>query len=507
MLPFSGPPGFHQLIGLPSNPAQPFLSQQQQFLLPSISSIPSIQRVITVSSTPPQLLQASVVASPITAPRPMLVPPQMAAEIAAANASANAAATTAVVASSAPRSPASPITKSSSNDPNQVWSEHISKDGRPYYYNKITKQSCWAKPEEMKSAVERLEKGVWQEFKTAEGKPYYYNTETKETTWIRPRCFEVAMPKVERSDNRVQSSAAAGDINTPAVSAGESDIEKAMMATLKSLDDSEKKDDESNANENGENIVTEASDEEKNAKKKQSDVFRELLCDKCNEGKITSASSWEQAMKYIQNDPRFRVLGKVSEKKQIFNAWKVQRQKDERDEKRLAIKKAKEDLEQWLRSQKIRPTMRYAKACDQFADEPVWKAVHDSERREIFKDAMEFLDKKEKNEIRAIRRRNVRALSDILEGMEEITYRTTWAQAQRLLIENPAFANDITLQSMDKEDALIIFEDHIRTAEKLYMKEKELEERRRKRRERKVREAFQAYLVELHKRGNFCITF
>lgn len=46
-----------------------------------------------------------------------------------------------------------------------------------------------------------------------------------------------------------------------------------------------------------------------------------------------------------------------------------------------------------------------------------------------------------------MRRRNVQALADILEGMEEITYRTTWAQAQRLLIENPSFANDSTLQS------------------------------------------------------------
>lgn len=35
-------------------------------------------------------------------------------------------------------------------------------------------------------------------------------------------------------------------------------------------------------------------------------------------------------MKYIQHDPRFRILNKVSEKKQIFNAWKTQRQKEER---------------------------------------------------------------------------------------------------------------------------------------------------------------------------------
>ncbi|VDM50535.1 unnamed protein product [Toxocara canis] len=145
--------------------------------------------------------------------------------------------------------------------------------------------------------------------------------------------------------------------------------------------------------------------------------------------------------------------------------------------------------------------MRYSKAEKLFEDEPLWKAVHDSERKEIFRDALEFIDKRDKENAKTLRRRNVQALADILEGMEEITYRTTWAQAQRLLIENPAFANDSTLQSMDKEDALIVFEDHIRTAEKHYMKEKEMEERRRKRQERKIREAFQEYLHELHKRG------
>lgn len=40
--------------------------------------------------------------------------------------------------------------------------------------------------------------------------------------------------------------------------------------------------------------------------------------------------SWEQAMKFVQQDVRFRIIPKVSEKKQIYNAWKVQRSKEER---------------------------------------------------------------------------------------------------------------------------------------------------------------------------------
>lgn len=37
---------------------------------------------------------------------------------------------------------------------NAKWSEHKSPDGRIYYYNSITKQSSWEKPDELKTVIE-----------------------------------------------------------------------------------------------------------------------------------------------------------------------------------------------------------------------------------------------------------------------------------------------------------------------------------------------------------------
>ncbi|CAI4228888.1 unnamed protein product [Auanema sp. JU1783] len=358
---------------------------------------------------------------------------------------------------------------------NSVWQESIATDGRVYYYNKQTKESTWTKPDELKTAQERAtSSSVWKEYRTPDGKPYYYNSTTKETTWIKPEDFDDGS---ERKDEAKE----------------ETEMEKAMKATLAAML-------ASSSGKPQEEDTTES--DEQSLKRRQCEVFRDLLRDKYRDGRITATGSWEQTVKHIQNDPRFRILSKVSEKKQLFNAWKVQKQKEERDEKRLAIKKAKEDLEKSLQeNSKMKPSLKYGKAREIFSKDPVWQAVPDEDRQEIFRDVQNFIVRKQDDQEKTVRKRNIKALAEILDSMDQITYKTTWPQAQRLLIENPQFAEDVTLQSMDKEDALIVFEEHIRTAEKEHENEKSIEDRRIKRQERKVRENFQTFLQELHRNG------
>lgn len=53
----------------------------------------------------------------------------------------------------------------------------------------------------------------------------------------------------------------------------------------------------------------------------------------------------------------------------------------------------------------------------------------------------------------------------------------------------------LCISAMDKEDALIVFEDHIRELEKEEEEDKEREKRRRKRQERKNRDNFSVSLL------------
>merc|ERR1712141_331953 len=195
-------------------------------------------------------------------------------------------------------------------------------------------------------------------------------------------------------------------------------------------------------------------------------------------------------------------LCKLTEKKQVFNAYKIQRQKEEKEEQRLKAKKNKEDLEEFLmNNDRVTSTMKYFRCEELFGDLPVVKNVPEMERREVFEDAMVNLAKKEKEKAKSLRKRNTTRLTDILDRMTNIKFNTTWTQAKQMLLDNPAFADDDELLAMDKEDALIVFEDHIRELEKEEELEKEKERKRIKRTQRKNRDAMIQVLDELHEAG------
>lgn len=83
------------------------------------------------------------------------------------------------------------------------WSEHKAPDGRTYYYNSITKQSLWEKPDELKSPSELLlSQCPWKEYKSENGKVYYHNITTKESRWVIP-------PELEELKNKIIAEEAA----------------------------------------------------------------------------------------------------------------------------------------------------------------------------------------------------------------------------------------------------------------------------------------------------------
>ncbi|XP_056643050.1 pre-mRNA-processing factor 40 homolog A isoform X1 [Diorhabda sublineata] len=413
--------------------------------------------------------------------------------------------------------------------PGSEWSEHKAPDGRTYYYNSATKQSSWQKPDQLKTPAELLlSQCPWKEYTADSGKIYYHNVNTKESRWVIPPELEEIKKKIAAEELKPSSGAAtprevnspvpisqplvvstgSTGPNSPAISnaspGGKSALEAAMEATLAaiSLPNPPAKPDEDSKPSN-QDVVKEpriSTPEPKvfKDKKEAMEAFKELLKDK----NVPSNASWEQCVKIISTDPRYETFKKLNEKKQVFNAYKTQKQKDEKDEQRLKSKKYKENLEEFLlTTDLISSTTKYYRCDELFSTMEVWSNVNDSDRRDIYDDVMFTLAKREKEEAKNLKKRNMKKLAEVLECMTKINFDTTWCEAQVLLLENNTFKNDVNLLAMDKEDALIVFEEHIRVLEKEYLEEKEREKRRLKRQCRKNRDQFLALLDHLHEEG------
>jgi hypothetical protein len=73
-----------------------------------------------------------------------------------------------------------------------VWTEHKTKDGRSYYYNKDTKESVWDRPEGFVPALEEAnaakhKAAQWEERLDKKSmRLYYYDRTSKTSQWIKP---------------------------------------------------------------------------------------------------------------------------------------------------------------------------------------------------------------------------------------------------------------------------------------------------------------------------------
>ncbi|XP_032645840.1 pre-mRNA-processing factor 40 homolog A isoform X3 [Chelonoidis abingdonii] len=428
------------------------------------------------------------------------------------------------------------------------WKEYKSDSGKPYYYNSQTKESRWAKPKELEDleAMIKAEENSKPEESTPTSSAPAVATEITDTVTATAAATTTTTATTTTSDVETAVAATAATV-IPAVAAAP----EAEASTVASVVENESTvtttaDEqvqqtttttttttttpaattivtpvvqEQNA-EAVTNTVEETSKQEAsvdvapkkeeedtqpvkktytwNTKEEAKQAFKELLKEK----RVPSNASWEQAMKMIINDPRYSALAKLSEKKQAFNAYKVQTEKEEKEEARSKYKEAKESFQRFLENhEKMTSTTRYKKAEQMFGEMEVWNAISERDRLEIYEDVLFFLSKKEKEQAKQLRKRNWEALKNILDNMANVTYSTTWSEAQQYLMDNPTFAEDEELQNMDKEDALICFEEHIRALEKEEEEEKQKSLLRERRRQRKNRESFQLFLDELHEHG------
>lgn len=116
-------------------------------------------------------------------------------------------------------------------------------------------------------------------------------------------------------------------------------------------------------------------------------------------------------------------MKKLNEKKQAFNAYKTQKLKDEKEEQRLRAKRNKEQLEEFLlNNDKINSHTKYYRLDEMFGTLEVWTNVPDTDRRDIYEDAMFTIAKREKEEAKVLKRRNMKKLAEVLDNMTQVKH-------------------------------------------------------------------------------------
>ncbi|KAF9619232.1 hypothetical protein IFM89_005786, partial [Coptis chinensis] len=169
---------------------------------------------------------------------------------------------------------------------------------------------------------------VWKEFTTPDGRMYYYNKVTKQSKWTIPDDLKkiCLVGDFNRESRRGPPSRQDDHVDVFTFS---EEAKKGMAilwknkyySTLeeKSVDD--------------EPLVYASKQEAKIA-------FKELL----ESANVEPNWSWEQAMRVIVNDKRYAALRTLGEKKQAFNEYLGQRKKQEAEERRLNKKKSREEF-------------------------------------------------------------------------------------------------------------------------------------------------------------------
>ena len=239
--------------------------------------------------------------------------------------------------------------------PEDEWTEHVTKDGKKYYYNRKTNTSSWVKPDTQSQEAEMKESQElcpWKEYTTPAGKKYYHNRITNVSEWNMPEEYRLWLEK-----QKLQSTSSSNAATSVKVQLPTPIIAKAPITS----------------NTPAKQAVYATKEEAKAA-------FIELLLEK----NITVDLTWEATMQRIIDDPRYKSLGSLSERKETFFEYVEKRKKDEERLQREQEKRMKENFFQLMRECKeVDIRCNYRKIYRLVENDERFKGVPTEEEREF----------------------------------------------------------------------------------------------------------------------------
>lgn len=219
---------------------------------------------------------------------------------------------------------------------------------------------------------------------------------------------------------------------------------------------------------------------------------------------VKSDWSWEQAQRAIITKPLYRALKTIGERKAAFHAFVDAEAKREREEREQREARQKSLFMAMLQKQPdIKPYTRFRTILKTCSHLPPFTDIQSEKQCEIYFDEyIQAMQREEKDRLRDLRKSSMEKFSKLLHSIPEITYKTSWKEAQYLYQNTPEGRNPDAFQGMDMLDFLSVFEEYNRSLWEEPINEINKKVFQRRRKERKAREGFRVrvFLSKLRQR-------
>ncbi|KAJ2852527.1 U1 snRNP protein [Coemansia brasiliensis] len=306
---------------------------------------------------------------------------------------------------------------------NTAWIEYTSSDGRAYYYNRNTKITTWEKPDELKTPQER--DSVWKEY-SKDGRPYWYNTVTKKSTWTRPDVFKSQSTNVIRPD--VNNNLSREASRTPRVASSRS---KSPPRSQQPLRRSDSRGARSRPSESSSAVV----DDHQLPRReyRTAEEAEKAFMDMLKRHRVSGDWSWEKMLRAVVNDPDYRALKTLPERKSAFNQYISAVRETERVQREHERRKQRQDFFAMMDTLPVSEYTRFRKVKHLAKTHAAFCAVPtEKERIQLFEAYMDEHIKKLNDERRKLRSNFVQEAVDAL-GVLPVSAR--WKDVKERLME------------------------------------------------------------------------
>eukprot|EP00698_Gefionella_okellyi_P023086 TRINITY_DN7766_c0_g1_i2.p1 TRINITY_DN7766_c0_g1~~TRINITY_DN7766_c0_g1_i2.p1 ORF type:complete len:438 (-),score=78.35 TRINITY_DN7766_c0_g1_i2:14-1327(-) len=180
--------------------------------------------------------------------------------------------------------------------------------------------------------------------------------------------------------------------------------------------------------------------------------------------------SWEQAAAKIQPDDRFNALLTVKEKKAAFSEYQGKLKIQERDMKRDADRRARDELRALFEANKsLTVTTKYQDVESMYMHDLRFTAVPAYDRQRIFQEFMENLVRRHQEMETEQRQVSMNRLYNYFKSRSDISSHVPWRRVQEILHDDPVF------NSAGRTERLHAFEQYIREADAVEYRARQIE--------------------------------